>query len=658
MPSRSRRAILILSLAGVLGLGGPAVAVNENHGSRVVSADPADPVPHAMEGSVDAITRIGNTMIAAGSFRTVSPAGTYGDTSDDLVRRGIFAFDATTGAIDRSFDPRLGGGDPTVNSLDTDGEHIYVGGKFRSVAGDDSIQQLVKLTREGAVVRSFRAVPDERVTEVVVRGPRLYVAGPFTSVTSRSRTWPRRSLAALNPATGAVRGSVNLPFTGIYNPDSVGGGGSTSIVRFDVTADGSRLVAVGNFAKVAGKPRAQVAVLNTPARRRATVAAWRTNRFHVDRSRCRPGFNTFLRDVDFSPNGSYFVVTTTGAFSGGARLGVLCDTVSRWETSGGWSNPTWVDYTGGDTTYGVAATGSAVYVGGHQRWFNNPFRGDRPGPGAVPREGIAALDPVNGLPLSWNPGRTKGVGAQALLATRSGVWVGSDTTSIGGERHGRVAFMPLAGGSTVPASPRATLPADLFAAVPRATGGILERRPADRGGRRAGRRSEANAEMDWSQVRGAFVLGNTLTYGWADGSLHQRGFDARTGALGSPAEVNLRAAPDDGVAIPFPIARVSGMFFHPATHRLYYTVRGARGLFYRYYTPESAVVGAQTFRAGTNGVSFARARGLTLASGKLLYGSMSGKLRRVRFFGGRVRSKPTVVDRPTWNVRAILTPTR
>ena len=51
-----------------------------------------------------------------------------------------------------------------------------------------------------------------------------------------------------------------------------------------------------------------------------------------------------MRDVDISPDGSYFVVGTTGAY----RAGSLCDAAPRWDLGAGGSGqqPTWVDYTG------------------------------------------------------------------------------------------------------------------------------------------------------------------------------------------------------------------------------------------------------------------------------------------------------------------------
>jgi hypothetical protein len=818
---RGRGAVLLVASLTLLGLGSPqAGAFNADHGTSVVSANPADFTPHVMNGSVNAITQVGNKIIAAGTFTSVSPAGTFGNTSDDLVRNRIFAFDATTGAIDRGFNPNLGG---AAHSLDTDGTSIYVGGAFASVGGDPSIKRVVKLTAAGSVVSAFNAVPNAGVNEVVVRGSRLYVGGAFTSIRSRTVTSPRGALAALDPVTGAVLAGVNVAFTGVYDPDNAGGG-RTNISRFDVSPDGSRLAAVGNFATVGGQPRVQLAVLDTSGGT-ATLAPWATNRYDRAHNDCARVFDTFTRDIDFSPDGSYFVVSATGAFAGGAGSDTMCDTITRWETASTGNDPTWSDYTGGDTTYGVAVTGSAVYVGGHMRWLNNPFQGDQAGPGAVPRDGIAALDPVNGLPLSWNPGRTRGVGAQALFATSQGLWVGSDTTKIGREVHGRVALMPLAGGTTVPAVAAATLPNDLFVAqrttgagsnvlyrvnaagpalqagdagpdwttdadlvsggnaadwggtVPRdatvpagtaadifaserwgeqdwnfpvaagrhvtvrlyftnqydgtslpgqrvfnvlvdgvtklsnfdivaaagnrigtmrafaittdgdgvdvdlraitenplvngieivdddaapgtVTTGVLQRRAVDATGAPTGSPSTANSTMDWSTVRGAFLLDGSVYYGLNDGSLYKRTFNKSSGAIGTQRVVNLYDDPQDGQRIPFAIANMTGMFYDTATHRIYYTVFGDARLFYRYFTPESDVVGAQTFQAETNGVSFASAAGLTLASGRILYGSSTdGSLRSVPFAGGRVTGTPTVTSSDgTWRYRAILVP--
>lgn len=822
-PSRTtaaNRRALLATLAGLGLVAGamPALAVNAEHGARTVSTNPADNTPHAMNGSVNAITQIGNKVVVAGTFTSVSPANSFSNTADDVVRNRIFAFDATTGAIDPGFNPDVGG---AVNSLDNDGTSIYAGGSFTSVGGNTAIKRVVKLTAAGAVAPAFKAVPSSAVSEVVVRGSRLYVGGSFTSVKSGTVTTARGALAALDPGTGAVLAEVAVPFTGIYDPAI---GGVTGIKRFDVSADGSRLAAIGNFSTVGGQSRSQLAVLDTSGS--AAVAPWSTNRFDADHNDCASIYETFMRDVDISPDGSYFAVTTTGAYAGGASSGTLCDTTTRWETGSTGNDPSWTDYNGGDTTYGVAITGGAIYVGGHMRWQNNPFQGDNAGPGAVPREGIAALDPVNGLPLTWNPGRSRGVGAQALYATPTGLWVGSDTTRIGRETHGRIAFMPLAGGRTVPTVAPAPLPGTLFLAqrpapgadgvryrvnatgpalratdnggdwstdsgflrsggnpadfgsgnavdgsVPASTpaaifnterwgetswdfpatagdaltvrlffanrcdctrsagnrtfdvlidgatklddydivadvghnvgtmksfpitadadgvdidlravvqsplingieivttggaptpsaAGQLLKRAVDGSGSPTGTATTANTSFDWSSVRGAFFLNGTVYYGLPDGGLHARTYNTATGAAGVQRTINLYDDPETGQRIPFVIANLTGMFYDTTTHRLYYTLFGDAKLYYRYFTPESEVVGAETFVGDNGGVDLGAVAGMTLAGGKVLYGSSAdGSLRSAPFAGGRISGAAGSVSTDgTWNYRAIFAP--
>ena len=74
----------------------PADAVSADLGNQVVSAFPKLGTPHVMDGSVQAITQVGSKVVVAGTFTRVSPSATFTDTSDDLTRNGMFAFDAAT----------------------------------------------------------------------------------------------------------------------------------------------------------------------------------------------------------------------------------------------------------------------------------------------------------------------------------------------------------------------------------------------------------------------------------------------------------------------------------------------------------------------------------------------------------------------------------
>jgi hypothetical protein len=608
-----RRVLLaLLSAAVLVGLmAQPAAAVNVPQ-AVVVSSNPADWTPHVLDGKVAAIVQVGNRIVAGGQFTQVASAAT---PATAIARSNIFAFDATTGAIDTAFAPVLDG---QVESLAVapDGLHVFAGGSFTRINGVAQ-KSLVKLRlSDGARITAFKGRTNARVKDMAVSGGRLYIGGTFNTANGVARS----ALAAVDPVTGALSGDVNLAITGPRN-------GTVNIDKLDISPDGTKLIAIGNWTYVAGLQRDQIVMLNLTTSP-VTVSDWATTRYQ---QQCARVFDTYMRDIDISPDGSYFVVATTGAY----RAGSLCDSAARWETgaAGSGQQPTWVDYTGGDTLYSVAITGTAVYVGGHQRWMNNSFVADRAGPGAVAREGIAALDPVNGLPLSWNPGRDRGVGAFALVATSQGLWIGSDTDRIGRyEYHGRIAFMPLAGGTPVPESRVGTLPGDLFRL---GTDGTMTRRAFD--GTSLGTASTVTTGVDWSTVRGAFVVSGRLYTGHADGTMTVRDFDGAVAGFTTPIPLNGLTSTH------FPITRITGMFFWNG--RLYYTLSGDTRLYYRWFTPESGTIGADTFTASGagDGRNWSAVSGMTMASGRLVYATTTGTLHAVDFTGGVPTGSTTAV---------------
>lgn len=171
----------------------------------------------------------------------------------------------------------------------------------------------------------------------------------------------------------------------------------------------------------------------------AVLTGWSTIRFAAA---CMKGFETYIRGIDFSPGGSYFVITTTGRASSPDRL---CDTASRWETNAtGVRNPIWVNHTGGDFFYAVAVTGNAVYLGGHQRWLNNPQGHESAGLGAVSRVGIGVVDSNTGWALVWNLIRSRGTGVRAFVVMRYGLIVGLDIMQLGCEFYGWLGMFSLA----------------------------------------------------------------------------------------------------------------------------------------------------------------------------------------------------------------------
>ena len=419
---RTLRALLV-----ALGLGLALTAVPSAAGASpglgvVVSTNPANHTPHVASGAVYKFVQLGGVMYAGGSFSSVSsaagvsPGGTF-------TRTNLVAFNPTTGVIS-SFAPTING---AVWALATDGISLYVGGTFTAVNGV-ARRGLAKLNpTTGAVDTRFNAgFSSGKVTEAAVVGGRLLVGGTFPG-----------KLRALNLASGANTGYISLSIGGSVASNA----GPVEVYRFAVNPAATRLVAVGNFTTVAGQTRYRAFMANLGSTS-ASLNAWY---YPPLRNLCAAsGLPDYMRDVDFSPDGSWFVFVSTGYIpQSGGLFRDLCDATARFETNvTSPSRPTWINYTGGDTLHSVAATDLAVYVQGHQRWLNNPYGADTAGPGAVSRPGIGAIGPTSGLALSWNPTKARGVGGKDLYVTSQGLWVGSDTTRIGGEYHARIALMP------------------------------------------------------------------------------------------------------------------------------------------------------------------------------------------------------------------------
>lgn len=395
----------------------PAAALSS--GAPHVSADPVDWTPHVLDGDIRATAVIGDTVVVGGDFTSVSDS--EGDTFYE--RWYLFAFSLSTGRV-LPFEPYLDG--PVLALEPGPNNTVYVGGRFQYV-GDRRQRGIAQLSlSSGWPVGPFRAKVDwGDVRGIQLTPSGLFIGGTFSKVNGVDRV----GLARLNQVTGAV----DSRFDAQLSAEEIG---RVKVEDIAVSPRGDRLMTIGAITKVGAQERFQAAMFDLTAEHTA-LSGWSTNVFEQP---CRAGFDTYMRAVDFSPDGDYFVIVTTGRASDPARM---CDVAVRFETYGtGSQQPTWVNHTGGDSLYAVEIGPEAVYVGGHQRWMDNPEGHESAGPGAVSRVGLASIDPQSGRATDWNPTRSRGMGVRAFTLTAHGLLVGSDTDTLAHEYHGRIGLFP------------------------------------------------------------------------------------------------------------------------------------------------------------------------------------------------------------------------
>ncbi len=450
MVSKKASSLLLAGLMAVslpvVGAGG-AAAAGAIKGASDVTAAPWTPSlsTSGTDGTVEQVRQLvpcNGTMYAVGRFSQVKQSGTM------YNRNNAFSFSASDGTV-TNWDPNVNG---QVNSvaMSTDCQTIYLGGSFTSI-GSTAVSNIAAVdATSGQVIQNFLSSANKKVNTLVMSGGHLLVGGNFTSINGSGTDY----MVSLDPGNGTDDGYVNLNISGHYVYTDQGGrasaANSTQVYNTALSPDGSRLLAMGTFTSVGSQARRQIFMLDLGATS-ATVSSWYSPEFDQN---CAAGEPFWLQDASWSPTGSTIYIATTGykpasgpGYNTWEPRSGLCDSAAAFSSANSTQTHQWVNYTGCDSLYSTAADAAHVYVGGHERWANNPFQCDNNNSGtAVSAPGMAGLDPNSGQ-LNYNPTRARGLGADDMLRTTAGLWIASDnaqnSAACAGEKgHAGVCFIP------------------------------------------------------------------------------------------------------------------------------------------------------------------------------------------------------------------------
>lgn len=436
----TRRGRPITLVAAVIAVGffasmtGSADAGSVAPHAQVAPLLPRTDTPVILDGHVNANVQFGDLVVVGGEFTQVRlPDGTIVD------RANLIAYDLETGAFATDFDPVV---DREVLDLEVadDGSGLFIAGRFNTIDGVER-RKIAKLDAAGELIEAFTANADAKVQALDDDGTRLYVGGNFQVLNGEFRG----QLAAVDVTTGALSTFRN-DVTG-----AIGLGGSGSVRALDVHPSGELLLVAHTSLEVDAQSRVGVAQIDLTTDQ---VSSWRTDWYAEAYQRCADGGALTIRDAEYSPAGDYFVVVEKGHYE--------CDKAIAFPTADGpgLEQNLWVTMMF-DSSFSVGITDTAVYVGGHFcqiramgpidssqartfPWENKPVEcvsGGLPDNGELKgRYQIAALHPVTGEALPWNPTTNALIGVYDIEPIDRGLLVGQDADRMAGLEVGRHGF--------------------------------------------------------------------------------------------------------------------------------------------------------------------------------------------------------------------------
>jgi len=462
LPPRHRIQAYVLRFAGAAAVACCLPAAPAMAQTGPVSPTPVQGTPTLVDtGTTEQISQLadcGGTMYAVGTFTKISQGRTT------YTRNNVFSFSASAPFTITSWTPDVNG---TVNSITfSPGRcaRAYLGGSFTAVGGT-RVRYLAEIATSGSgsLVTGFRHSASAPVETLAAYDGHILAGGLFTAVNGSSAD---PYLASLNATTGADDGFLRLHIGGRVSFPGVLAG-RTKVFNQQISPDGRFDLVEGDFAAVAGQRRQQIFMLDLASRPRATLTAWTSPRFdgsagyppHGYYYNCFDNEPFYVRAAAWAPDGQTVYLASTGFHPWNDVAGLaargLCDAASAFTASPSGARLKWINYTGCDSLYSVAADADTVFFAGHQRWSQNADGCNVPGPGAIPAPGLEGVSPGTGDLLLGPSGaslysRGRGLGADDMVLTPGGLWIASDnyegTQSCGSMQDlAGICFLPYSG---------------------------------------------------------------------------------------------------------------------------------------------------------------------------------------------------------------------
>jgi hypothetical protein len=412
-----------------------AQAAQEASPASPVRGFPAKGTPHfpARTKKVEQVRQLakcGGTMYAVGRFSTVLRNG------NTYTRRNAFSFSATPPYAITRWNPDVNGIVNTIGFNNGNCAVAYIGGKFSSVRGVPAHNIAAVGTSVGILRKKFRLSTNGQVETVASYQNHLLVGGYFTRINGGGAD---PYMASLNPNSGKDDGFLHLKISGHYVYPGVAAN-VTRIYNQQVSHSRKLDLVEGVFTSVGGRARKQIFMLNLASRPRATVTGWTSPQFDGSKgypSRggyyyyCTDREPFYIRAAAWSPDDSTVYIATTGYrpwnYKKGYPLRGLCDAAVAFPAKHKSVLYKWRNFTGCYSLYSAAADARTAYFAGHPLWSQSPrgcktFRLD---PRRISAAGFEGLSPANG-DIIFDPTRSRGIGADDMLVTSAGLWIGSD----------------------------------------------------------------------------------------------------------------------------------------------------------------------------------------------------------------------------------------